>query len=107
MDAKSNRNSKRMFRAILNKTWKQYPTKQQLYGRLPPISKTIQIRQTRHEGHYWFSKNELISDVLEWTPLNGCSSVGRSTRSYLQQLCTNTGYSLDDLPEAMKDRYEG
>ena len=33
----------RMLRAILNKSWKQHPTKQQLYDHLPPFSKTIQI----------------------------------------------------------------
>ena len=41
----------RMLRAILNKSWRQHPTKQQqLYGHLPPITKTIKIRQTRHAG---------------------------------------------------------
>ena len=44
-------NCTRMLRAILNKSWKQHPTKQQLYCHLPPISKTIQIRWTRHAGH--------------------------------------------------------
>ena len=33
-----------MLRAILNKSWKQYPSKQQLYGHLPLISQTIQVR---------------------------------------------------------------
>ena len=32
---------KRMLHAILNKSSKQHPTKQQLYGHLPPISKTV------------------------------------------------------------------
>ena len=30
-------------------------------------------------------------------------SVGRSTRTYLEQLCTNTGYSIEDLSEATGD----
>ena len=34
----------------------------------PPIMKTIKIRRTRHVGHCWSSRNELISDVLLWTP---------------------------------------
>ena len=54
----------RMLQAILNKSWKQDSTKQQLYSPLPPITKTIQIRQTRHAGHCWRSKSELLSDVL-------------------------------------------
>ena len=34
----------------------------------PPSTKTIQVRRTRHAGHCWRSKDELISDVLLWTP---------------------------------------
>ena len=44
------------------------PTRHQLYGHLPPITKTIQVRRTRHAGHCWRSRDELISDVLLWTP---------------------------------------
>ena len=36
---------------------------------LPPITETIQDRRIRHAGHCWRSRNELISDVLLWTPL--------------------------------------
>ena len=48
--------------------------------------------------------DKLISDVLLYTPLHRCASVGRPTRTYLQQLCTDTGCSLEDLPKAMDDR---
>ena len=37
-------NYTRMLQAILNKSWRQHLTKQQLYGHLPPITKTIQGR---------------------------------------------------------------
>ena len=60
-----------MLRAILNKSWRQHPTRHQLYDHLPPITKTIQARRTRHAGHCWRSKDELISDVLLWTPEYG------------------------------------
>ena len=53
-------NYTRMLRAILNKSWRQYPTRHQLYGHLPPVTKTIQVRRTRHAGHCWRSKDELI-----------------------------------------------
>ena len=81
-------------------------TKQQLYGHLPPISKTIQIRWTRHTGHGWRSKNKLISDLLQWRPSHGRASVGRPARTKIQQLCTDIGCSLEDLSEAMDDRDE-
>ena len=60
-------NYTRMLRAILNKSWRQHPTKHQLYGHLPPITKTIQFRRTRHAGNCWRSRDELISDVRLWT----------------------------------------
>ena len=40
-------NYTRMLRAVLNKSWRQHPTRLQLYGHLPPITKTIQVRRTR------------------------------------------------------------
>ena len=64
-------NYTRMLRARLNKSWRQRPTKQQRYGHLSPITKTIQIRRTRHVGHSWRSRDELISDILPWTPSHG------------------------------------
>ena len=57
-----------MLWAILNKSWRQHPTRHQLYGLLPPITKTIQVRWTRHAGHCWRSRDELKNDVLLWTP---------------------------------------
>ena len=92
-------NYTRMLRAILNKSWRQHPTKQQLYGHLPPITKTIKVRRTIHAGHYWRSKDELISDVLLWTPSHGRAKIGRPARTYIQQLCADTGCSLEDLLE--------
>ena len=64
LEKKLDGNYSRMLRAILNKSWWQHPTRHQLYGHLPPITKTIQVRQTRHVGHCWRRRDELISDVL-------------------------------------------
>ena len=33
----------------LNKSWRQHPTRLQLYGHLPPITKTIQVRRTMQD----------------------------------------------------------
>ena len=79
----------RMLQVILNKSSKQYPTKQQLHSHLPLIIKTIQIRQTRHEGHSWTGKDELISDPFLWTFLHGRG--GRPSRTYQQQHCADRG----------------
>ena len=97
IEKKLDGNCTRLLWAILNKSWKQHPTKQLLYSHLPPISKTILIRWTRHMGCCWRSKNKLMNDVLLWTPSHGCARVG-------WQLCIDTGCYLEDLQEAMDDR---
>ena len=91
-------------RILRAKSGRQHPTRHQLYGHLPPITKTIQVRRTRHAGHCWRSRDELISDVLLWTPTYGRAKAGRPARTYIQQLCEDTGCIPEDLPEAMNDR---
>ena len=71
LEKKLDGNYTRMLRAILNKSWQQHPTRHQLYGHLLPITKTIQVRRTRHAGHCWRSRDELIRDVLLWIPTHG------------------------------------
>ena len=99
-------NYTRMLLAILNKSWRPHPKRHQLYGHLPPITKTIQVRRTRHAGHCWRSRDELIRDVLLWTPTHGREKAGRPARTYIQQLCEDTGCCPEDLPRAMNDRGE-
>ena len=104
LEKKLDGNYIRMLWAILNKSWRQHPTRHQLYGHLPPITKTIQVRRNRHAGHCWRIKDELISDVLLWNPAYGRAKAGRPARTYIQQLCEDTGCNPEDLPEAMNYR---
>ena len=106
LEKKLDGNYTRMLRAILNKSWRQHPTRHQLYGHLHPITKTIQVRWARHAGHCWRSRDELISDVLLWTPTHGRAKAGRPARTYIQQLCEDMGCCPEDLPRAMNDREE-
>ena len=106
LEKKLNGNYTTMLRAILNQSWRQHPTRHQLYGHLPPITKTIQFRWTRHAGHSWRSRDEFISDVLLWTPSYGRTKAGRPARKYIQHFCKDMGCSPEDLPKAMNDREE-
>ena len=101
LEKKLDDNYTRTLQAILNKSWRQHPTWNQLYGHLPSITKTIQAKRNRHAGHCWRTKDELISDVLLWTHTYGRAKAGRSARIYIQQLCEDTGCGPEDLPEAM------
>ena len=78
MEKKLDSNYTRMLQTILNKSWRQHPTKQHLYGHLPPITKTIQVRWTRHVRHCWRSKDKLISDILLVDPFTWTNN-GRRT----------------------------
>ena len=96
LEKKLDGNYTRILRAILNKFWRQQPTRLQLYGHLPPITKTIKARRTRHAGHCWRSRDEIISDVLLWTPTYGSAKAGRPDWTYIQQLSEDTGCSPED-----------
>ena len=80
LEKKLDSNCTRILWTILNKSWKQHPIKQQLYGFLPPITKTIKVRRTRH---CWRSKDKLISDILQWTSSHGWEKVGWPARTYI------------------------
>ena len=96
----------RMLHAVLNKSWKQYPIKQQLYGNLPPTSQTIQVIWASHTRHCWRSKDKNINDIFPWTPTRGHTSVGWPAKSYIHQLCAETGCRLDNLARVMADKDE-
>ena len=97
-------NYTKMLQAILNKSLRQHPSKQQLYGYLPPILKAIKVKRTKHEEHSWRSKDELKSDVFPLTSSQWWAKVGRPARTYIQQLCVDTRCSLEDITGAMDDR---
>ena len=100
MEKKLDGNHTRMLLEILYKSWMQHRTNHQLYSHLPPITKTIKVRRARHAGHCWRSKDVLISDALLWTTSYGRAKAGRPARTYIQQICEDTGCSTEDLLEA-------
>ena len=61
------------------------------------------MRWTIHAGHCWRRMDDLISDVLLWTPSYGQAKAGRPARNCMQQLCEDMGCSPEDLPEARND----
>ena len=55
-----------LLHAVLNKSWKLYPIKQQLNSHLSLISLTIQERWTRYARHCKKSMSEYLSDSYTW-----------------------------------------
>ena len=60
LEKKLDGNYTTVLRAVLNKSWKQHPIKQQLYGHLSPISQTIPARHAER-----CREDELITNVLQ------------------------------------------
>ena len=91
LEKKLDGNYTRMLCAVLNKSWWQHPTRHQLYGHLPPIMKTIQVRWARHaygpphmavqkqddQHEHTFSSYVRIRDVVLKT-YQGRWTIGRS-----------------------------
>ena len=94
----------RMLQAILNISWKQHPTKKQLYGTLSPITESIREARLSYSGHCWRAKEELVSDVLLWRPKHGHTKVGRPARTYIDQLRDELGCHVEDFPTMMGSR---
>ena len=59
-----------------------------LFGHLPLISQTIQLKWTWHVGHCWRSKDKLISGDLLWTLAHRHASVGWPTKTYISSVWT-------------------
>ena len=95
---------KKKLPGISNKSWRQHPTKQQLYGLLPAITKTIQVRQAKHAGPCWRSRDKLTNNILQWTTSHGRSKTEWPAWTYIEQLCVYATCSLEVLSGAMDDK---
>ena len=84
---KTDGNYTRKLRTVLNKSWKRHPTRQQVFGQLPPIS---QVRRTRHAD----TAGEARINSLA-TFFYGHTSVGRLVTTDILQLCTDIECKLE------------
>ena len=93
-----------MLCTAINRSWKDHLTNVELYGHIPPISKSLQQQRMRFVGHCWRSREELAGDILLWKPTHGHQPRGRPKKTYIDQLIDDTGCRMEELPIAMEDR---
>ena len=74
----------RVLRANLNIHWSTHPSKERLYGNLAQKTSVINKRRTRYRSYR--SKDEVVSNLILWTPKNGKAKVGRPGKTYTKQL---------------------
>ena len=80
----------------INKSWKQNPTKQQQYRHIYLITNSIQVGRTKQVEHCGRSKNEILSDFLQWNPTYRNTSVGPPARTYYN----NSAQTQDTAPSS-------
>ena len=78
---------------------------EQVLEATPNKAAAVRPPTTHHENYQNQTYGTLlITDVLLWTPSRGRAKAGRPARTYIQQLCVDTGCSPGDLLEVMDDR---
>jgi len=94
----------RMLRAALNVSWREHPTNERLYGNIPKITSLIREQRTCLAGHSYRSKEELASELILWQPKHGHRGRGRPSKTFIDQLSSDTGCPSEHLATAMSDR---
>ena len=90
----------RLLMRAKNLSWRNHPTKKQIYGNLPSISSLLQARRVQFAGHCLRAEREVISSLVLWAPKHH----GRGKLSYPDVISRDTGLTKSDLKAAMLDR---
>ena len=87
---------------VENLSWKQHPTKQQIYNNLPPVSQVIKRRRVQFAGHCFRASKEVVSPFILWKP----KSEGKKSHklTYPDVIANDTGIRMSELGTAMEDR---
>ena len=92
----------RLLMRVKNLSWKQHPTRTQIYEDLPPVSTVVKARRVQFAGHCLRANNEIISSLILWKP----TPIGTRSRrlTFSDVISRDTGICKLDLETAMRDR---
>ena len=94
----------RVLRAALDISWKSHITNRELYGDLPKITAKITNRRLRFAGHCKRRKGSVVSNLITWQPTQRKRTAGRPTKTYVDQLQADTGYTTGEMESCMENR---
>ena len=63
----------------------------------------IKEGKTRFAGHCYRGKDEVVSDLILWTPKHVKAKVRRPSKTHTKQLTEDADCQIEDLPRAMED----
>ena len=69
-----------------------------------PLSSHLTNHTIKIAGLCWRSKDEFVSNILQWTPMQVHTSVHQTVKTYIHQLCAITRSCLEDWSRIMIDR---
>ena len=95
--------NERMLHAVFNVSLEQYNTKLQVKAIYLPFRKTSKKTWVTHAGQCWDRKDELMNEVLQYTPTHGHTRVIRLVKKLHSFFRAVTGCHLEDLPRVMVD----
>ena len=90
-----------LLKRVQNLNWVDHPTLAQIYNGLPRISETLSSRRLRFSGHCLRAKEEIISDLLLWSPTGPIRS---RKFTFIDTLKRETGLEIRELRTAMQNR---
>jgi len=97
----------RMLRMVMNITWMDKMTNEDLYGNLPTISNKIRERRLRLAGHCVRHSKLEVSNLVLWEPTQGKFNRGSQRLTYVYRLRNDTGLQTTaELKTLMKDKCE-
>ena len=76
----------------------------ELYGDLPKITTRISQRRLQFAGHCKRSEGKIISELVTWRPTQGRRSAGRPTKTYVDLLHQDTGFTSHEIEACIQDR---
>ena len=94
----------RMLRAALDISWKSHIRNREFYGDLPKITAKISNRRLQFAGHCKRRKGSVVSNLITWQPTHGKRAAGRPTKTYVDQLQADTGYTTGEIESCMENR---
>ena len=92
----------RLLRRVKNLSWRDHPTKHNIYGSLKPLSQILKSRRVQFAGHCYRASSEVISSLLLWKPKLAAQRSRKLT--FPDTVSRDTGLKYCDLGTAMSDR---
>ena len=95
-------NNKIVILLIQNINWKQHFILEQIYGNLLKVSDVVRMRRNRFAGHCLRAKEEIVSDLLFWSPPD--EKRGRKPLNYPETLVRDNDRDPPNLVNIMENR---